>query len=108
MMMWEQMVWAYMMRDIRVADTDGSEGNGRPEQGEPNFGIFDKDESDQLGLTGFLIYPVHRYELQNDEENWQVLSSLPSPHGSSLRECKFSQLFFQLPVSFERTQYLRA
>jgi hypothetical protein len=23
----------------------------------PNFGILDKDESDQLGLTGFAIYP---------------------------------------------------
>ncbi len=65
-------------------DSDGTEGNGKPDQGEPNFGILDKDESDQLGLTGFAIYPVHQYELDNDEENWQVLSGLPSPHGQSL------------------------
>ncbi len=65
-------------------DLDGSEANGMPDQGEPNFGILDKDESDQLGLTGFAIYPVHKYELNRDEENWQVLSALPEPHGSSL------------------------
>ncbi len=65
-------------------DPDGSEGDGKPEQGEPNFGILDKDESDQLGLTGFAIFPVHKYELHNDEENWQVLSALPTPHGQSL------------------------
>ncbi|MEG8947119.1 hypothetical protein [Rosettibacter firmus] len=65
-------------------DPDGTEGNGKPDQGEPNFGILDKDESDQLGLTGFAIFPVHRYELNRDEENWQVLSALPAPHGQSL------------------------
>lgn len=65
-------------------DSDETEGNGIPNQGEPNFGLLDKDESDQLGLTGFAIYPVHRYELDNDEENWGVLSGLPTPHGSSL------------------------
>lgn len=65
-------------------DADGTEGNGIPDQGEPNFGILDKDESDQLGLTGFAIYPVHKYELDNDEENWTVLTGLPAPHGQSL------------------------
>ncbi len=65
-------------------DLDGTEANGRPDQGEPNFGILDKDESDQLGLTGFKIYAVHTYELDNDEENWTVLSGLPAPHGQSL------------------------
>ena len=65
-------------------DADGTEANGKPDQGEPNFGIFDKDESDQLGLSGFAIYPVHRYELTNDAENWTVLSGLPAPHGQSL------------------------
>ncbi|MFA3784088.1 hypothetical protein ABRY23_13595 [Melioribacteraceae bacterium 4301-Me] len=65
-------------------DADGTEGNGKPDQGEPNFGILDKDESDQLGLTGFAIFPVHQYELHDDEQNWKVLSGLPSPHGQSL------------------------
>ncbi len=34
-------------------DKDGSEANGRPDDGEPNFGRTDKDESDQVGLTAF-------------------------------------------------------
>ncbi len=74
-------------------DADGTEANGRPNQGEPNFGIFDKDESDQLGLTGFAIYPVHRYELTNDEENWGVLSGLPTPHGQSLQGVNLGNYF---------------
>jgi hypothetical protein len=60
-------------------DPDGSEGDGKPEQGEPNFGILDKDESDQLGLTGFQIAAVHTYDLNNDERNWTAFTSLPAP-----------------------------
>ena len=60
-------------------DPDGTEGDGKPEQGEPNFGILDKDESDQLGLTGFLIAAVHTYDLNNDERNWTAFTSLPTP-----------------------------
>ncbi|MGA9117887.1 MAG: hypothetical protein WB699_00850, partial [Bacteroidota bacterium] len=60
-------------------DPDGSEGDGKPEQGEPNFGILDKDESDQLGLTGFILSAVHTYDLNNDEKNWTALSSAPAP-----------------------------
>jgi hypothetical protein len=65
-------------------DPDGTEANGKPDQGEPNFGVLDKDESDQLGLTGFVISAVHTYDLNNDERNWKVLSALPQPHGQSL------------------------
>ena len=60
-------------------DPDGTEGNGRPDQGEPNFGQLDKDESDQLGLTGFLIAAVHTYDLNNDERNWTAFTTLPAP-----------------------------
>ncbi len=56
-------------------DPDGSQGDGKPEQGEPNFGALDKDESDQIGLTGFSIFHVHFYELQDDEQNWNVLTT---------------------------------
>ncbi len=65
-------------------DQDGTEGNLKPDQGEPDFGILDKDESDQLGLTGFAIFAVHTYDMNNDERNWNALSALPSPHGQSL------------------------
>ncbi len=74
-------------------DPDGTEGNGRPDQGEPNFGILDKDESDQLGLTGFAIFPVHRYELDSDDENWEVLSGLPAPHGQELVGVNLANFF---------------
>ncbi len=75
-------------------DEDETEGNGRPDQGEPNFGILDKDESDQLGLTGFLIFPVHTpYDLNNDEQNWQALSALPAPHGQSLVGVNLANFF---------------
>lgn len=91
-------------------DDDGTEGNGRPDQGEPDFGILDKDESDQLGLTGFAIYPVHTYELDNDEENWQVLAGLPSPHGQELIGVNlanyFSSYLFNMDGRFTYSQTL--
>ncbi len=35
---------------------DEGEGNGIPDQGEPNFGRTDPDESDQIGLTSFNFF----------------------------------------------------
>ena len=35
---------------------DDGEGNGIPDQGEPNFGRTDPDESDQIGLTSFNFF----------------------------------------------------
>jgi hypothetical protein len=81
-------------------DPDGTEGNGKPDQGEPHFGILDHDESDQLGMTGFIISAVHTYDLNNDERNWVAFSSLPQPHGQSLVGVNlgnnFSSYFFHL------------
>jgi hypothetical protein len=87
-------------------DADGSEGDGKPEQGEPDFGILDKDESDQLGLTGFLIFAVHTYDLNNDERNWNALSSLPTPHGQSLVGVNLANFFSSYLFHMEgRTTY---
>jgi hypothetical protein len=87
------------------ADVDGTEANGKPDQGEPNFGILDKDESDQLGLTGFLISSVHTYDLNNDERNWQALSSLPAPHGGELVGVNLANHFssYLFPLSGRNT-----
>jgi hypothetical protein len=74
-------------------DKDGSEGDGKPEQGEPNFGMLDKDESDQLGLTGFLIAAVHTYDLNDDERNWTAFTQLPSPHGQQLANVNLANYF---------------
>ena len=58
---------------------DIGEGDGIPTLGEPNFDFTDLDEKDQIGLTGFEIFPVHKYELTNDEENWGVFSKALLP-----------------------------
>ena len=48
-------------------DKDGTEGNGKPDQGEPNFGKLDNDESDQVGLTAFSA-PLYGAIMISDEE----------------------------------------
>ncbi|RMH75368.1 MAG: hypothetical protein D6681_22275 [Calditrichaeota bacterium] len=63
---------------------DEGEGDGMPTPGEPNFDFTDKDESDQIGLTGFRIFPVHTYELWNEEQNWEVFRSAPPPHSQQV------------------------
>jgi len=58
---------------------DEGEVDGIPTAGEPNFEYIDKDESDQIGLTGFAIFPVHTYELHNEKQNWRVFSAALPP-----------------------------
>ncbi len=63
---------------------DEGEGDGIPTGGEPNFDYTDKDESDQIGLTGFEIFPVHTYELWNEKQNWGVFRAAPPPHSKKV------------------------
>ena len=64
--------------DAHYTGPDPGEGDGMPTNQEPNYNITDPDESDQIGLTGFEIFPVHKYELTDDEANWSVfVRSLP-------------------------------
>ncbi|MDZ7373775.1 MAG: hypothetical protein ONB23_07365 [candidate division KSB1 bacterium] len=65
--------------DASYTGPDEGEADGIPTPGEPDFDYTDKDESDQIGLTGFLIFPVHTYELWNEEQNWRVFRSAPQP-----------------------------
>jgi hypothetical protein len=58
---------------------DQGEGDGRPSEGEPNFDALDKDESDQIGLTGFQIFNVHDYELIDDEEDFELFAEALPP-----------------------------
>ena len=51
-------------------DEDGTEGNGRPDQGEPNFGRLDNDESDQVGLTSFYGPSFGTVNIHNEETVW--------------------------------------
>lgn len=54
-------------------DADGTEGNGVPDLGEPNFEITDNDESDQIGLTSFYSAPYPSIQPDNDEVMWGQL-----------------------------------
>ena len=51
-------------------DSDGTEGNGLPDVGEPNFEITDNDEVDQVGLTSFNAAPYRGIQFSEDEEMW--------------------------------------
>jgi len=70
--------------DFGYAGPDNGEGDGMPTHGEPNFDYLDKDEADQIGLTGFRIFPVHTYELWNEKQNWEVFRSAPPPHAQQV------------------------
>ncbi len=54
-------------------DADGTEGNGRPDQGEPNFGLLDKDESDQVGLTSFNAPLFGVVDIKDEPAVWRRL-----------------------------------
>ena len=70
--------------DFNYPGKDLGEADGIPTAGEPDFDFTDKDESDQIGLTGFRIFPVHTYELWNEEQNWDVFRSAPPPHSQQV------------------------
>jgi len=52
-------------------DENDSEANGVADQGEPNFGQTDNDESDQVGLTSWYLKDVDS-RVANDEEFWNI------------------------------------
>jgi hypothetical protein len=54
---------------------DPGENDGIPTLGEPNFDRTDYEESDDLTINTVRFFPVHTYELWNEEENWQVFTS---------------------------------
>ena len=54
-------------------DPNGTEGNGKPDQGEPNFGITDNDESDQIGLTSFYSPAYGSVQVNDDERIWNYI-----------------------------------
>lgn len=56
-------------------DPDGTEGNGWPDEGEPNFDSKDPDESDQIGLTAFNYFtPAGDIPMKNDEILWDMMA----------------------------------
>ncbi|RMF60472.1 MAG: hypothetical protein D6748_04025, partial [Calditrichaeota bacterium] len=56
-------------------DPDGTEANGVPDPGEPNFEFTDNDESDQVGLTSFFLRSTQAnfgYGGRNDDHYFNV------------------------------------
>lgn len=58
---------------------DLGEADSRPTPGEPNFDALDKDESDQIGLTGFSVFDVHTYELEDDAQDYEIFRQALPP-----------------------------
>ncbi len=79
--------------DVHYDGPDDGEGDGMPTNGEPNYNATDPDESDQIGLTGFEIFPTHTYELWHDEENWSVFERAPIPVDQLLQPNNLSMFF---------------
>lgn len=54
-------------------DPDGTEANGRPDVGEPNFEITDNNEIDQIGLTNMVIRTPTDFtrDIKDDEVFWR-------------------------------------
>lgn len=54
-------------------DPDGTEANGRPDLGEPNYEITDNDEIDQIGLTNMVIRTPSDFsrDIPDDEVFWR-------------------------------------
>ena len=60
--------------DEQYPGPDLGEGDGKPTDGEPDYNQTDKDESDQIGLTSLRIFPLHDYELEDDEQIWIAMA----------------------------------
>lgn len=61
--------------DNNYPGPDQGEGNGIPDQGEPNFGRTDPDESDQIGLTGFNFFNLSvSPDMRNDSLLWSRMT----------------------------------
>lgn len=87
---------------------DLGEGDGIPTQGEPNFGITDPDESDQIGLTGFNFFELQSApDLSIDSSLWRRMTPgrfdvvPPTPQdGDFIYSSGFFPLFPKIPERF--------
>lgn len=82
-------------------DSDGTEDNGRPDQGEPNFGQTDNNESDQIGLTSFLLRPAGN--VSDDARTWSEME--PGRFGGEMPSNVafiYGSGYFSLPVGETR------
>ncbi len=59
--------------EVGYPGPDEGENDGRPTQGEPNFGRLDKDESDQVGLTSFFAPLFGTVDVRDEPSVWDRL-----------------------------------
>ncbi|MDZ7261912.1 MAG: hypothetical protein ONB05_07400 [candidate division KSB1 bacterium] len=57
-----------------LTNPQGTEGNGRPDAGEPDFDITDLDETDMLGLTSFHASEYGKLQPWQDDLLWQAMT----------------------------------
>ena len=92
------------MPEYTGPDPDGTEGNGLPDVGEPNFEITDNDESDQIGLTSFTALAWPGIFLPDDETTWQQL--IPGSFMDIVQTVDitfmYGSAYFQLPKNQQR------
>ncbi len=84
---------------------DSGEGDGIPTSGEPNFDKTDPDESDDLTINTVKFFPVHTYELWNEEQNWQVFNSGVIDSGSVVANLGSFIISEQFPLYSGETTY---
>ncbi len=85
-------------------DIDGTEGNGIPDAGEPNFEYTDNDESDQIGLTSFTAAAWPGIDLTQDAVTWDQLAPGSFTNISQTVDLTFmyGSAYFELPRYEER------
>ncbi len=87
--------------DANYPGPDEGEGDGMPSAGEPDFDFLDKDESDQLGLTGFQVFVLHEYKMENDEAYWNGLKSAPPPREKLVQNTNLGMFFSSGPFALK-------
>ncbi|MCH7574351.1 MAG: hypothetical protein IIA59_04415 [Candidatus Marinimicrobia bacterium] len=83
--------------DLGYTGPDEGEGDGLPTQGEPNFGITDIDESDQIGLTSVDIFDIHWINPSTDEKIWVSMSEFT--FNTDLRGANMALIYGSGPIS---------
>lgn len=85
-------------------DPDGTEGNGIPDAGEPNFEYTDNDESDQIGLTSFMGAAWPAIPVRDDNTMWDMIA--PGNFSSIAQTVDiifmYASAYFELPSEQER------
>jgi len=60
--------------DEQYSGPDIGEGDGFPTDGEPEYNETDKDESDQIGLSAVKLFDLHQFDLNMDEQIWNIMA----------------------------------